>query len=65
MLDLRTPELDGPKRERRPPVWPLDVMFAVGLLALGAGCAAYDWRYGLIVVGAVLLIGAVVGGRRL
>lgn len=65
MRDLPTPELDEPKRQRRASVWPLDVMFVVGLLALGAGCAAYDWRYGAIVIGAVLLIGAVVGGRRL
>jgi len=40
-------------------------MFVVGLLALGGGCAAYDWRYGAIVIGAVLVVGAVIGGRRL
>lgn len=65
MRDLPTPELDEPKRPRRAPVWPLDVMFVVGLLALGGGCAAYDWRYGAIVIGAVLVVGAVIGGRRL
>ena len=65
MQDLPTPELDEPKRERRAPVWPLDVMFLAGLVTLGVGCAAYDWRYGSIAVGAVLLVGAAVGGRRL
>lgn len=41
------------------------MMYVAGLLSLGAGCAAYDWRYGAIIVGVVLLIGAAIGGRRL
>jgi hypothetical protein len=40
-------------------------MYVIGLLFLGIGCAAYDWRFGAIVVGIVLLGGAALGGWRL
>lgn len=65
MQELKSPELDGPKpKARRPRVWPLDLMWLVGLAALSVGCGAYDWRIGAIVGGSILLIGAAIGGWR-
>lgn len=37
----------------------------IGLFMLGVGVAAIRWEWGLIVVGAILLFLAVVGGLRM
>lgn len=65
MPDLQIPELDPPKRRRRPRVWPLDLMWLAGLGSLVVGCGAYGWHIGAIVGGVVLLGAAAIGGRRL
>jgi len=41
-----------------------DVLIFIGLAAVGAGLAAYDWRVAAVVVGFVLLALGVAGARR-
>jgi len=65
MQNLKSPELDDVKRQARQRIWPLDVMYLLGLGALTVGCGAYDWRIGAIVAGTLLLVSAALGGQRL
>lgn len=41
-----------------------DVLMAVGLALLGIGAGLYDWRLGMVVVGAALVLLALVGAMR-
>ena len=41
-----------------------DVMLVLGVILLGAGLAAYDWRLALVVLGVLLLIGGFVTAWR-
>lgn len=42
----------------------VDVMIVAGLVMIGAGLGAYDWRLALVVCGAVLLFLGLVAGWR-
>jgi len=42
----------------------VDVMIVLGLVMIGAGLGAWDWRVALVVCGALLLVGGVVLGWR-
>ena len=35
--------------------WLEDIIFGAGLIFIGVGVGAYDWRLGFVVVGAILL----------
>lgn len=41
-----------------------DVLIVVGLLLLGVGLAAYDWRLAAVVLGAIVLLCGLVGAWR-